>query len=116
VSGRRVVPVARNIVQRRCSCNASGGDESSCSECARKGGVIERKAEDGRAVASVPAAVGTVLQSAGQPLANDERGFMESRFGRDFSSVRVHTGAAAENVMLPNGERSESARKYGSET
>jgi len=95
VKGRRVSPVARGVVQRSCACNASGGDESTCPECARKNGVLERKAQDGRAVASIPAVVQTVLQSAGQPLANHERGFMESRFGRDFSSVRVHTGAAA---------------------
>lgn len=31
----------------------------------------------------------------GQPLDAETRGFMEPRFGRDFSGVRVHTGSAA---------------------
>jgi hypothetical protein len=33
---------------------------------------------------------------SGQPLPEETRGFMESRFGQDFSRVRVHTGTAAE--------------------
>jgi len=32
---------------------------------------------------------------AGRPIDRRTRGFMEARFGRDFSEVRVHTGAAA---------------------
>ena len=34
-------------------------------------------------------------RSAGQPLDAGMRGFMERRFGRDFSDVRVHTGGGA---------------------
>jgi hypothetical protein len=36
-----------------------------------------------------------VLRSAGTPLSPDARAFFESRFGQDFSLVRVHTGARA---------------------
>jgi hypothetical protein len=36
-----------------------------------------------------------VLNSPGQPLDASTRGFMESRFGHDFSRVRVHSDAAA---------------------
>jgi hypothetical protein len=37
---------------------------------------------------------------SGQPLDGGTRGFMESRFGRDFSGVRVHTGdQAAESAQ-----------------
>jgi hypothetical protein len=36
-----------------------------------------------------------VLNSPGQPLDSETRNFMEPRFGRDFSQVRVHTDAQA---------------------
>lgn len=44
----------------------------------------------------VPPIVGEVLRGGGgQPLDPATRSFMESRFGEDFSQVRVHTGARA---------------------
>ncbi len=43
----------------------------------------------------IPASVGTVLESAGQPLETQTRATMESRFGHDFSQVRVHADAQA---------------------
>lgn len=46
-------------------------------------------------VIAVPPVVHEVLRSSGQPLDTTTRGFMESRFGRDFTHVRVHTGARA---------------------
>ncbi len=42
-----------------------------------------------------PPAVQEVLRSPGSPLDAQTRGFMESRFGHDFSHVRVHTDARA---------------------
>lgn len=36
-----------------------------------------------------------VLQTSGQPMDNNTRGFMEDRFGYDFSSVRIHNDARA---------------------
>jgi hypothetical protein len=44
--------------------------------------------------AAMPA-VNTVLTQPGQPLDHAARGFMESRFGHNFSGVRVHTDDAA---------------------
>jgi hypothetical protein len=38
----------------------------------------------------------TALHGGGAPLPAGERAFFEPRFGYDFSSVRVHTGAQAE--------------------
>jgi len=35
------------------------------------------------------------VNGGGQALDEDTRGFMESRFGHDFSQVRIHTGGAA---------------------
>ena len=45
---------------------------------------------------TAPPIVHEVLNSPGQPLDAATRAFMEPRFGHDFSQVRVHSGAAAE--------------------
>lgn len=45
---------------------------------------------------TAPASVDRVLASSGKPLEPAIRQDMESRFGHDFSQVRVHTGDAAE--------------------
>ena len=45
---------------------------------------------------AAPASVDQVLTSPGRPLEPTLRQDMEQRFGYDFSRVRVHTGAAAE--------------------
>jgi hypothetical protein len=45
--------------------------------------------------AAAPASVHRALASPGQPLASDTRRFFESAFSHDFSTVRVHTDAAA---------------------
>jgi hypothetical protein len=45
---------------------------------------------------AAPPIVGELLRSPGQPLDAATRSFMEPRFGYDFSRVRVHTGAVAE--------------------
>jgi hypothetical protein len=45
---------------------------------------------------AAPPIVDEVLASPGQPLDAAARAFFEPRFGHDFSQVRVHSGAAAE--------------------
>src|SRR5262245_24898589 len=45
---------------------------------------------------AAPASVDQALASPGRPLETPLRQQMEQRFGHDFSKVRVHTGAAAE--------------------
>ena len=47
------------------------------------------------ALRGVPSIVNRVLHSPGQPLDRSARAFFEPRFGRDLSSVRVHTGSLA---------------------
>ncbi len=64
--------VARPGLQRRCS---GGGQRCGCNACA--GGI------DG------------VLAEPGAPLDVTSRSLMETRFGHDFSRVRVHAGASA---------------------
>lgn len=49
----------------------------------------------GAAGLHAPPVVHDVLQAAGEPLDKDTRSYMESRFGHDFSKVRIHTGASA---------------------
>jgi Domain of unknown function (DUF4157) len=56
---------------------------------------------------AVPPPVNEVLTAPGQPLDSGTQGFMESRFGHDFSQVRVHTGGAAEQ-----SSRALNARAY----
>lgn len=46
--------------------------------------------------AEAPASVDQALASSGRPLEPTLRQDMEQRFGRDFSQVRVHSGATAE--------------------
>jgi hypothetical protein len=66
-------------------------------------GAIQPKAIDNRATPSaptqesseVPPTVHEVLRSPGQPLDPETLTFMESRFGQDFSQVRVHTDEKA---------------------
>lgn len=58
---------------------------------------LQRKASDGPADAHATPAVQSTLAASGAPLDSRTRGFMESRFGHDFSRVRIHadSGAAA---------------------
>jgi hypothetical protein len=51
-------------------------------------------------------------KGGGSPLTNEVRGFMEPRFGTDFSSVRVHTGSDAVQM---NGQLNAQAFAHGSD-
>jgi hypothetical protein len=54
-------------------------------------------------MSDVPSIVHEALRSPGQPLDAATRAFMEPRFGRDFSGVRMHTDArAAESARAVN--------------
>src|SRR5262249_3268773 len=67
-----------NVVQRKCAVrNESAGDRES---------------------SSVPPIVNEALRSPGQPLDAATRGFMEARFGHDFSQVRVHADRNADSA------------------
>ncbi|MBN8999010.1 MAG: DUF4157 domain-containing protein, partial [Rhizobiales bacterium] len=56
------------------------------------------------APASVEAGVGA-MRGQGTPLSSDMRGYMEPRFGRDFSGVRLHTGSGAASASRAVGAR-----------
>lgn len=81
-------------LQRACACGGETGAGGSCDACNKKKS-LQRKAEVGGAVGDVPPQVGSALATSGRPLDAGVRSFFESRFGHDFSRVRVHTDDAA---------------------
>lgn len=58
---------------------------------------LHRKESSDSTPSTAPNAVNDVIGQSGSPMDSGDRNFMESRFGSDFSDVRVHTdsGAAA---------------------
>jgi hypothetical protein len=71
------------------------GVQRKCSACEEEE-TMHRKADGGaHGSAAVPGIVSDVLSSPGQPLDKATRGFMEERFGHDFSDVRIHVGERA---------------------
>ncbi len=94
-------PSHLGVVHRQCACGRKAGPTGECEECRRKrlAGVVQRVA-DGRATGrsgqiEAPPIVHEVLRSPGRPLDGAARTDMESRFGHDFSAVRVHRGPRA---------------------
>jgi len=96
-------PVSSSVLQRKCACgkDASG---SKCEEC-RKKGALQRMAKGAGISSAVPPIVHDVLRTPGQPLERNIRSHFETRFGRDFSGVRVHADArAAESADAVNAQ------------
>jgi hypothetical protein len=86
-----------SLLQRKCATcgnhTMAGGE---CSECGKKKGLLQRKSAIRKGTNEIPPIVHDALHSSGQPLDAGTRAFFESRFGYDFSNVRVHTDAKAE--------------------
>lgn len=88
--------LANGMLQRKCSCGQhtiAGGECEACRE--KREGTIQHAAVSPISVSTMPPTVNNVLDSPGQALDDTTRAFMEARFGRDFSQVRVHTAAQA---------------------
>ena len=82
---------------RRCSCGGT------CDSCRQEDDELRRKSSGPSAAAEAPPIVHETLRSPGVPLDPATRAFMEPRFGRDFSAVRVHTDdRAAESARQVN--------------
>jgi hypothetical protein len=83
------------VLMRACSC---GGDCPKCSEGNAEPERLQAKHADptGAVAAAVPPSVGEVTRSSGEALDQSTRRFMEPRLGYDFSRVRVHTDARAQ--------------------
>ena len=83
------------ILQRKCeTCGQHTVAGGECEGC-KKELSLQRRATSQGEISEVPPIVYEVLNSPGQPLDRDTRSFMESRFERDFSQVRVHTDTKA---------------------
>lgn len=90
------------LLQRSCACGGGAAITGNCEECNKKRS-LQRRAGSQAEPSAVPRIVHDVLRSSGKPLPGDTRDFMESRFGHDFSQVRVHTDAtAAESARAVN--------------
>ncbi len=82
------------LIQRKCSGCASSG--TTCSGCADEEQVRRAAGPGAPAPSTLPPAVTSALaESGGRGLDASTRTFMESRFGRSFGGVRVHTGQSA---------------------
>ncbi len=68
-----------------------------CAHCEEEEQQLQRKETGGidRAGMTAPPVVNDVISSSGQPMDNDTRSFMESRFGYDFGNVQIHNDAMA---------------------
>ncbi len=84
-------------LQRKCACgtHTTSGECTACAEQKRheQQRRMQRKAY-GRSD-DAPEIVHETLSQPGAGLDTDTRGFMENRFGRDFSGVRIHADAQA---------------------
>lgn len=79
-------------LQRKCACGThTTGNE--CTACAEQKRRMQRKAY-GRSD-EAPEIVHEALSQPGTGIDIETRSFMESRFGRDFSGVRIHAGTQA---------------------
>jgi hypothetical protein len=88
---RKAAPGAAPVQRKCAACSeeerAASGDRPPAQRKAEAGGGGE---------AAAPSPVARLLGSeAGQPLDAGPRAFMEQRLGRDFGSVRIHTGQRA---------------------
>jgi len=88
-------------VQRKCAACAAGGPP--CDDCDEERRV-QRMHDGGTGPRAVGDGFGARL-SGGVALAADDRGFFESRMGRDFGAVRIHTGGAADASARDIGAR-----------
>ncbi|RCJ29425.1 hypothetical protein A6770_22095 [Nostoc minutum NIES-26] len=91
------------ILQRKCAtCGQQTIAGGECQECKNKQ-LLQRRSTHQGEISQVPPIVHEVLASSGQVLDPDTRSFMETRFGRNFSQVRIHTDAkAAESARNVN--------------
>ena len=76
-------------LHRKCACGGDAGHGASCESCASKQTPLQRRG-DGGGGGGIPSSVHQTLSQPGRPLDAGTRSLMESRFGEDFSGVRVH--------------------------
>ncbi len=93
-----------DVLQRKRACGQHTVRDGECEECKKKGQItLQRSPINPAEPTTVPPIVHEVLRSPGEPLDSTTRAFFESRFGHDFSQVRVHTDArAADSAQAVN--------------
>jgi hypothetical protein len=99
-----LIPVPHAVLQRACDCGQHTAGRGECEDCRMKRqGLLQRVTLNQSRTQDVPPIVHEVLHSSGQPLDASTRSFMETRFGRNFSNVRVHTDdKAAKSAQAVN--------------
>lgn len=103
-SARPTLTPARTALLQ-CACACGQATAGKCNECdqEKKKQVLQRKSNGGPQPSSIPSIVNTALSSPGRPLDHSTRSVMESRFGHDFSGVRIHNDSvAAESARAVN--------------
>jgi hypothetical protein len=88
-------PLNSSILQRKCACGQSRASGGECSACKKKHIQRQRAPANITQSSEAPQSVHDVLSTSGQSLEAGPRRFMESRFNRDFSQVRLHTDTHA---------------------
>ncbi len=92
---------AQPLLQRKCSCGGAPGLAGECENCGSK--KLQRRAADASHFEHIPAIVHAALRSPGEPLGSGTKYFFESRFGHEFSRVRIHANeTAAESARAIN--------------
>lgn len=95
-AGSKIHASPAQVLQRKCACGTHTVGGGECEACRQKDSrALRRSAASTAPRGEVPPVVGEVLGSPGQRLEQPTRSLMESRFGQDFSHVRVHTDARA---------------------
>lgn len=98
-----LVPERGGLLQRKCACGKASGVSGECEGCSNKQLNLRRSASGLMEPSTVPPIVHEVLRSPGRPLDSQTSALMGSRFGHDFSQVRVHTDErAADSARLVN--------------
>lgn len=88
-------PARNGVVQRKCVCGKHSAAGGECDACRAKRRNLQRKLGGWQEALDVPSVVHDALSSPGRPLDASTRAFVEPRFGRDFSHVRVHADEVA---------------------
>ena len=85
---------------RKCACGGKQTDDEQ-----RRSPLLQRKARHSLDDDSAPAIVETALRSGGETLPEEMRRHFESRFGHDFSQVKIHTDSLAARSARAVGAR-----------
>lgn len=81
------------LLQRKCACGGALAFDTTCRACQGEGLQVSRRATASTVSQIAPGNRPPTVGAGGVGLDAPTRAFMETRFGHDFGSVRVHTDA-----------------------